>query len=137
LFQDVWLSLIGARERYRVEAKFTTWLYTLAHNRVIDHYRRHRGLQTVSIDDEDDPPELPAPPTTQPEHLAQLRQRVERALSLVAALPPAQREALLLHLDGGLSLDEIAEVTGSNREAIKSRLRYAVDKLRNGMGDPR
>jgi len=137
LFQDVWMSLIGARSRYRVEAKFTTWLYTMAHNRVIDHYRRHRPLEVVSLndDEDDDPPELAAPPTAQPERAVEARQQAARLLALVDALPPAQREAFLLHEEGGLSLEEIAAVTGCDREAVKSRLRYAMDKLRRGMGD--
>ncbi|HSO79887.1 MAG TPA: sigma-70 family RNA polymerase sigma factor, partial [Chromatiaceae bacterium] len=42
LFQDVWTNLIRVRETYRVEARFTTWLYRLAHNRLVDHYRRGR-----------------------------------------------------------------------------------------------
>lgn len=138
LFQDVWMHLIGARDRYRVEAKFTTWLYTMVHNRVIDHYRRQRPLEMVSLhgDEDDDPPlEVAAPPTAQPERAAQARQEAARLLTLVEALPVAQREAFLLHEEGGLSLDEIASVTGSDREAVKSRLRYAMDKLRRGMGD--
>jgi len=137
LFQDIWMSLIGARNRYRVEAKFTTWLYTMAHNRLIDHYRRHRPLETVSVHaaDEDDPPEIPAPVTAQPERAAQAREQAKRLLELVDALPQAQREAFLLHEESGLSLEEIAEVTGADREAVKSRLRYAMDKLRRGMGD--
>lgn len=137
LFQDLWMNLIGARSRYRVEAKFTTWLYTMAHNRVVDHYRRHRALEVVSLnaDDDDDPPEVAAPPTVQPERAAQAREQAARLLALVEELPAAQREAFLLHEEGGLSVEDIAAVTGADREAIKSRLRYAMDKLRRGMGD--
>ena len=138
LFQDVWANLIAARARYQVEAKFTTWLYTLAHNRLVDHYRRQRSLESLDADGDDtddDPPELPAPATAQPERQAQARQSAARLLALVEALPSAQREAFLLHEEGGLSLDEIAQVTGTDREAIKSRLRYAVTKLRRGMED--
>jgi RNA polymerase sigma-70 factor (ECF subfamily) len=138
LFQDVWANLIAARERYKVEAKFTTWLYTLAHNRLVDHYRRQRPLELVEVhaeDEDDDPPELPAPATVQPERMAQARQGAARLLALVEALPAAQREAFLLHEEGGLSVDEIAHVTGTDREAIKSRLRYALNKLRLGMED--
>ncbi len=138
LFQDIWMNLIGARGRYRVEAKFTTWLYTMAHNRVIDHYRRHRPLEVVSLDggeDGDDPPEVAAPPTAQPERVAEARQQAARLLALLDALPAAQREAFLLHEEGGLSLEEIAAVTASDREAVKSRLRYAMDKLKRGMGE--
>ena len=139
LFQDIWTSLIAARERYKVEAKFTTWLYTLAHNRLVDHYRRHRAIELVSSDaaaDDDDPPEVvPAPDTVQPERQAQARQGAARLLALVEALPPAQREAFLLHEEGGLSVDEIAQALGADREAVKSRLRYALGKLRRGMED--
>jgi RNA polymerase sigma-70 factor (ECF subfamily) len=138
LFQDVWMSVIGARGGYKVEARFTTWLYTIAHNRVIDHYRRHRALEVAPLNpghDDDPAPELPAPATTQPERIAQAREQARRLLELVEALPVAQREAFLLHEEGGLSLDEIAAVTGADREAIKSRLRYALSKLRQGMGD--
>ena len=137
LFQEIWMNLIGARSRYRVEAKFTTWLYTLAHNRVVDHYRRNRNLAAVTLDggDEDDPPEVPASGTAQPERIVEARQQAARLLALIEGLPLAQREAFLLHEEGGLSVDEIASVIGVDREAIKSRLRYAMDKLRGGMGD--
>lgn len=137
LVQDIWLSLIQARGRYRVEAKFTTWLYTLAHNRLVDHFRRHNGPQLVSIDEDgdDDPIELPAHATAQPERQAQAREQASALLRLVEALPAAQREAFLLYEEGGLSLEQIAEVTGAGRETVKSRLRYALDKLRDGMKD--
>jgi RNA polymerase sigma-70 factor, ECF subfamily len=138
LFQDIWISVIGARAGYKVEARFTTWLYTIAHNRVVDHYRRHRPLElarTDADDEEDALLEVPAPGAAQPERIAEARQQARRLLALVEALPAAQREAFLLHEDGGLSVDEIAQVTGADREAIKSRLRYALSKLRQGMGD--
>jgi len=136
LFQDVWMNLAQTRSRYRVQAKFSTYLYTLAHNRLIDHFRRHKGLQLVSLDqEEDDPIQLQASATLQPDRLAQSREQASRLLRLVAALPDAQREAFVLHEEGGLSLDEIVEVAGSNREAVKSRLRYALAKLRDGMKD--
>jgi RNA polymerase sigma-70 factor (ECF subfamily) len=138
LFQDVWMNLVGARVRYRVEARFTTWLYTLAHNRLVDHYRRHRPLEFASLDvdeEDEDPPEIMAPSTTQPEHAAHGREIARRLLLLVEKLPVAQREAFLLHEEAGLSVDEIAGITGTDREAIKSRLRYAMNKLRRGMGD--
>jgi RNA polymerase sigma-70 factor (ECF subfamily) len=134
LFQDVWMNLVQARGRYRAEAKFSTYLYTLAHNRLMDYFRRQRRPAPVSVDqEEDDPPVLPAPPTVEPERVAQSRQQAARLLALLDALPDAQREAFLLHEEGGLSLDEIAEITGANREAVKSRLRYALAKLRDGM----
>ena len=138
LFQDIWMSVIGARGGYKVEARFTTWLYTIAHNRVVDHYRRHRPVGVVHADpeDDDDPAvNVPAPATAQPERIAQGREQARRLLALVEALPVAQREAFLLHEEAGLGVDEIASVTGTDREAIKSRLRYALAKLRHGMGE--
>ncbi len=137
LFQDIWMNLVQARGRYRVEAKFTTYLYTLAHNRLMDHFRRGKGLELVSLDrEEDDPPlELAASATAQPERAVQSREQARRLIELVATLPTAQRQVFLLHEEGGLSLEEIATVTGANREAVKSRLRYALAKLREGMKD--
>jgi len=138
LLQDIWLNLIQARARYQVEAKFSTWLYTLAHNRLIDHFRRHKSAQLVSLDgegEEGEPLELPAQSTVQPERMAQAREQAARLLWLVESLPALQREAFLLHEEGGLSLEQIAQVTGAGRETVKSRLRYALDKLREGMKD--
>ena len=54
----------------------------------------------------------------------------ERLLKALRVLPDEQRDAFLLHEEGGLGLDEIAAVTGVNRETAKSRLRYANNKLR-------
>ncbi len=140
LFQDVWLNLINARGRYRVQAKFTTWLYALAHNRLMDHYRRRRGVVAISFaapEDEErsDTPEPAAAESEQPERRLEAQRQLARLIALVENLPMAQREAFLLHEEGGLGIDEIAEATGVNRETAKSRLRYAVAKLKAGMGD--
>ena len=136
LFQDIWMNLVQARTRYRVEAKFTTYLYTLAHNRLMDHFRRGKGVELLSLDQEESEPlELPASPAVQPERAAQSRQQARRLMELVAALPAAQREVFLMYEEGGLSLEQIAAATGANREAVKSRLRYALAKLRSGMKD--
>jgi RNA polymerase sigma-70 factor (ECF subfamily) len=136
LFQDIWMNLVQARTRYRVEAKFSTYLYTLAHNRLMDHFRRGKGVELVSLDqDEGDALEIPSSPAAQPERAAQSRQQARLLLELVAALPAAQREVFLMYEEGGLSLEQIAAATGANREAVKSRLRYALAKLRDGMKD--
>jgi RNA polymerase sigma-70 factor, ECF subfamily len=132
LFQDVWMNLIGARERYQPSAKFSTFLYQVARNRVIDHFRAH-GRNLEDAQDPDDPSDPPAAATHQPERQLESRQVAARLLALVDALPAAQREAFLLHEEGGLTLEEIAQVTGTGRETVKSRLRYALSRLREGM----
>jgi RNA polymerase sigma-70 factor (ECF subfamily) len=137
LFQDVWMNLIRARSGYTVQAKFTTYLYRLAHNRLIDHYRKHVGAAFVSFDDEsDDPPlELPDERERPAAEALDARRQAGRLLELIAALPEAQREAFLLQQEGGMSVEEIARATGVTRETAKSRLRYALAKLRQGMGE--
>lgn len=138
LFQDLWANVIRARHSYAVEAKFSTWLYRMAHNRLIDHYRRAQVVRFVSIEGEEDEPEAdlwPASETPGPEAQAASRQAAAQLKRLVEALPPAQREAFLLQAEGGLSLEAIAEATGTGRETVKSRLRYAFEKLRTGMKD--
>lgn len=136
LFQDVWLRLIDARARYEPRAKFTTWLYTIAHNRLMDHFRSAARTALVSYADSDSPPEEFPSAAPLPEQLLERKQGAVRLLAAIDALPPAQREALLLQQEGELTLEEIAAVTGANRETVKSRLRYAMAKLRAQLGGP-
>jgi len=137
LFQDVWMNLIKARGRYEVRAKFTTWLYTLAHHRVIDHYRRQAAGVPISYDDDpDDTPlveQVADSETKQPDNELERRRQAQQLLALLCTLPEAQREAFLLREESGLSLEEIAAVTSVNTETAKSRLRYALAKLRLGL----
>jgi RNA polymerase sigma-70 factor (ECF subfamily) len=134
LFQDVWMNLIRARAAYTVRAKFTTYLYRLAHNRLVDHYRQHRPLVVTSGEDDCDALEGIADEREPPaDDALDLKQQAARLKALIAGLPEAQRAALLLQQEGGLTVEEIAAATGVTRETAKSRLRYAVAKLRQGM----
>jgi RNA polymerase sigma-70 factor (ECF subfamily) len=138
LFQDVWMNLIRVRTTYQPSAKFTTWLYTLAHNRLIDHHRASGRVTLVSTDDEnhaDVVAALPASRRSEPESRAANRELGERLKDAVAALPAAQRDAFLLQQEGGLTLEEIAALTGVGPETVKSRLRYATNKLRAELAD--
>lgn len=138
LFQDVWMNLIRGRETYAPTAKFTTWLYRLAHNRLIDHYRASGHLTLVSADEESHEEAvaaIPGPRSDEPPTRAENRELGERLRAAVSALPPAQREAFLLQQEGGLSLAEIAALTGAGAETVKSRLRYALAKLRENLAD--
>lgn len=128
LFQDVWMNIVRARKRYEASAKFTTWLYHIAHNRLIDHYRKHSHLpasyEDESTDEIEDHCSLDAV-----SEINRSRQ-AEKLLDCIGQLPEAQRESFLLKEESGLSLLEIAEVAGTGRETIKSRLRYALMALR-------
>lgn len=134
LFQDVWMNLIRARAAYTVQAKFSTYLYRLAHNRLVDHYRQRRptavGYGEVDGDVLESIPDEREQPA---EVLIDLKQQAARLMALIAELPEAQREAFLLQQEGGLSIEDIASATNVTRETAKSRLRYALAKLRQGM----
>ena len=134
LFQDVWTNLVRARSNYIVTARFATYLYRLAHNRLIDHYRRRVPAALVSFDDEEAEIAEPAVASrSQPEFAYETKKVAARVLELLAQLPAAQREAFVLHHEAGLSIEEIAETTGVAKETAKSRLRYAMAKLREGL----
>jgi RNA polymerase sigma-70 factor (ECF subfamily) len=141
LFQDIWLSAVRARAGYAPTAKFTAWLYRIAHNRLIDHWRATGQVELIaagSSDGEDEDDSLAAIPgarNDEPDARASAREISLRLRSALAALPPAQRDVFLLHQEGGLELSEIAELTGAGVETVKSRLRYALAKLRAALGD--
>lgn len=131
LFQDIWLNLIKSRQRYEVTASFKTYIYHMAHNRLIDHYRKQKHGVPASYDENEEllNLEMTADPLS-PERQLQSQQQLTRFMTALVALPEAQREAFLLKENTGLSVDQIAEITGVNAETAKSRIRYAVNKLR-------
>jgi RNA polymerase sigma-70 factor (ECF subfamily) len=132
VFQEAWGKIVKSRENYRPTAKFSTFLYRVAHNCFIDHVRRNkRHATTASAEPDSQPDPADLPETEVERQLA--RQRLDAALG---ELPEEQRDVFLLREEAGLSLDEIAAVTGSNRETAKSRLRYAVNKLRAAIDEP-
>ena len=134
-YQDVWLKVINARADYEPLAKFSTWLYRIAHHRLIDHYRQHARNVADLFDGSIDPDELPAADSANPAHQFARNDLASRLTLALADLPAPQREAVLLAEEGGLSLEEIAAATATGRETVKSRLRYAVGKLRHALQD--
>jgi len=129
IYQEVWMRVIEARGRYEPQARFTTWLYTIAHRLVVDHWRRG-ALSVVSLDSVELESNSP-----DPARHAEARQSLRKFALAVEALPQAQRETFLLHEEGGLTAAEIAAATGCGEEAAKSRLRYAMAKLRAAVDD--
>jgi RNA polymerase sigma-70 factor (ECF subfamily) len=131
LFQDVWAKLIRARGHYKADARFATWLYTLAQNRLIDHWRARRPHDDL----DDHAATLAAPDHAMPAARAAQAEQAERLRRAIAVLPVEQRHAFLLQAEGGMTLEEIAAQQGVGRETVKSRLRYALAKLRQELAD--
>lgn len=130
LFQDVWMRVIDSRGRYEPRAKFSSWVYAIAHNRLMDFYRASgRAAFLAQEESEEALDRLPAPDVPA-EALVDRKRATQRLLDALAELPEVQREAFLLQQEGDLSVEEIGAATGVSRETAKSRLRYAVAKLR-------
>jgi RNA polymerase sigma-70 factor (ECF subfamily) len=142
LLQDVWFAVAQQAGKYqsaRNGASFRTWLFTLAHHRIADHFRRYR--QHIALDGqglpEDDAPgggvcetDLATDSGLGPLRQAQNDELGRALLQAIGALPEAQRLSFLLQAEGEMGVEEIAQVTGASFETTKSRLRYARAQLR-------
>ena len=133
LMQEVWFAVARDAERYRPTARFTTWLFTIARNRMLDLVRARRPQVSLDALGHEAPAvveRLTADRSAGPLAAAENRDQVRALRRALARLPPEQRDAFLLQLEGDLSVEEVAAITGSSFETVKSRLRYARAKLR-------
>ncbi len=133
-FQEIWMKVIKNRSRYQPKALFTTYLYRIATNHVIDIYRKEKKRNHDCEYEEDK--------VAEDFHLAaeKIENQVNKALveklrEQIALLPFEQRNTLLLKLNEGLSLDDISEIMNCGKETVKSRLRYATKKLKEALGN--
>jgi RNA polymerase sigma factor (sigma-70 family) len=133
--------VVGARERYEARSKFSTWLYTLARHRMVDHWRSCHGVTLASLEDEATAAQVEEVTLAlrdsgdDPQDEAIDAQTRSRLVAALAGVPKLQRDAFLLHVEGGLSLEEIASLTAATGETVKSRLRYAYRRLRAALED--
>ena len=146
LLQEVFLRVIKSAPTYQEQAKFTTWLYTIARNLCVDAARRAGHRRTISLDapsvGSDGEAERPlgdtlSDPAGDIERQAlarELRARLERA---IAQLPEDQREVFLMRERSGLPFKEIASIVGVPENTVKSRMRYALERLREALAEYR
>lgn len=129
LFQEVWEKMYKARSKFKANASFKTWLYTIANHHFIDYYRkkkRRNGMNQINPGNLQ--ANIVAGENSQPAHQVAKAQQRNLMLKYVAALPEEQRDVFLLR-EEGLSLNEIANILEIKKDTAKSRLRYAVNKL--------
>ncbi len=133
-FQEIWMKLVRSRNRYQSTAKFTTYLYRIAQNHIIDTYRKEKkrmfdceyedSLSEANIDLSRN-----SYSSVEPE-LGDGTFKVHSLRKAISELPFEQKNTLLLKMDNDLSIGQIAEITGCKKESVKSRLRYATNKLK-------
>jgi RNA polymerase sigma factor (sigma-70 family) len=136
LVQDVWFAVARAAATYEPErngAKFKTWLFTMAHHRMVDYWRTLKPH--ASLDAEDDETvqlraQLIADSGFGPLRQIESREQAWALIAAVEALPADQREAFLMQAEGDMSVEDIATSLGVSFETAKSRLRYARNKLK-------
>ncbi len=130
LFQEVWMKLINARSRFTEAMRFSSYFYKLAHNHFIDHYRKQQvrvvAGQSLQVNDVAEPAM-----EASPEQELEMQQAKGKFDQTLHNLPPEQLEVFLLKQETGMSLQQIASVTGVDIETAKSRMRYAINKLQS------
>jgi RNA polymerase sigma-70 factor (ECF subfamily) len=131
LYQDTWGKVINAAAQYQLTAKFTTWLYKIAHNLLIDHVRAVKPLDKVTALGENQTMDsFEADNLASPEPQLQQQQQVDMMKSCIAKLPPVQKEAFLLNIEMGMTAAMISDIANVTLEATKSRIRYAYQSIK-------
>lgn len=144
LAQETFLKIVKNSASFKHEARFSTWLYAIARNLCIDHQRKQKLRRHPSFDQA--PPgdqtgrtlseTLPDPsPRSSVERSAAKGRMAEAISAAVESLPDDQKEVFLLREVGGLPFKEIAEITGTGENTVKSRMRYALERLQQALDD--
>lgn len=140
--QETFVRVVQNAADFKHEARFTTWVYTITRNLCIDQLRKRALRKHPSLDEsrgeEGDGPTLgeqTADPRASVEREAtgtELKERIARA---VDTLPDEQREVFLMREISNLPFKEIAEITGVPENTVKSRMRYALERLQEALAE--
>lgn len=134
VYQELWLSLIKQRSRYVATASFRSYIFCIAHSRLLDFYRQQGKLAANQSLEEEDSPEFAACASYEPQAQLEEARLVERLQFCLKQLPEEQRAVLVLKLESELTLADIAQQLNVAFEALKSRFRYAQAKLQRCLG---
>ena len=140
LTQEVFMRVIRGASSFRAASRFSTWIYRIARNQVVDNIRRQRYRKYSSLEQpsrNDGPPLGDRLPDTESDLdrrvlVNRLRNELDRA---IADLPDNQKEVFLLREYSGLKFDEISEIVGAKVGTVKSRMRYALESLQKSLSD--
>lgn len=144
LVQEVFVRVVQKASTFKHEARFTTWVYAIARNLCIDHLRkmslrRHPSLDQATGKDRDRPTLADrladGHPSTAADRSVISADIGERIVSAVEALPEEQREVFLLRQIGKIPFKEIASMTGVPENTVKSRMRYALERLQEALSE--
>jgi RNA polymerase sigma-70 factor, ECF subfamily len=145
LLQEAFLRVVRGAQEWKGEAKFSTWLYTIARNLCTDQARRAVHRRALSLDGPGAGGSEDSPGTPLGERVAAKDQGADRSMMdrqlatgidrAVAALPPEQREVFLMREVSDMPFAEIAQAVGASEPTVKSRMRYALEKLRQALAE--
>ncbi|WP_144214256.1 sigma-70 family RNA polymerase sigma factor [Shewanella donghaensis] len=135
LYQDTWGKVIKAASSYQVTAKFTTWVYRIAHNLLIDHVRAVKPLDKLEDTAEEGMDSFEESATGSANHSRPDEQLIDEQKSMllktcISKLPQLQKEAFLLNIELGLTAAAISDIADVTLEATKSRIRYAYQSIK-------
>lgn len=140
VYQDVLIKIATRAHYYHSHSRLKPWLFQIARNACIDTLRRDSRRTVVSLENVDEAQITPGvgknPPRKQeaPDEQAMREELHAAILRVVQALPEEQREVFLLKEEGGLTFRQISRILGCEKETAKSRMRYALERLRNALG---
>lgn len=142
IFQDTWLRIVQGARDFQGASKFTTWAYTVARNLCIDHSRKAALRKHPSLDEPAGhrdsgegraPADVIADPKAQVDRSAIGHELQRRLTAAIDALPADQREVFMLREHAGMAFKEIADIVGAPENTVKSRMRYALERLQQSL----